>query len=194
MTVPGTTPPTPPGGPPAGAASPPGAVPPTAPPPGPVPLTEPPPGSAPRAHTAPPAGAPSAGPAPDASIGDLVRTITEDFSTLVRQELELAKAELTQTVTKVGRGAGMFGGAGLAGWFTLLFLSLALWWPLGALIGDGDTRPALGWSALIVAVVWGVVAAVLAVTGRKEVKEAQGMPRTTETVKKIPDAVKGQDH
>ncbi|WP_299280034.1 phage holin family protein [uncultured Georgenia sp.] len=127
-------------------------------------------------------------------MGDLVRTITEDFSTLVRQELELAKAELTQTVTKVGRGAGMFGGAGLAGWFTLLFLSLALWWALGALIGDGDTRPALGWSALIVAVVWGVVAAVLAVTGRKEVKEAQGMPRTTETVKKIPDAVKGQDH
>ena len=73
----------------------------------------------------------------------------------------------------------------------------ALWWTcavLRSLIGDGDTRPALGWSALIVAVVWGVVAAVLAVTGRKEVKEAQGMPRTTETVKKIPDAVKGQDH
>lgn len=161
---------TPPGGPPPAAAGPP-----------PVP-----------ASTAPPRT--DAGPTPDASIGELIGNISQDFSTLVRQEMELAKAEISQTVSKAGKGAGMFGGAGLAGYFTLLFLSLALWWALGALIGDGDAQPALGWSALIVAVIWGIVAAVLAVTGRKEMKEAEGLPQTTQTVKKIPDAMKGQDH
>lgn len=156
----------------------------------------------PPGHT-PPAGAPGASPyvppaagtsPEDASIGDLIGNITDDFSTLVRQEMELAKAEISQTVSKAGKGAGMFGGAGLAGYFTLLFLSLALWWALGAMIGDGDAQPALGWSALIVAAIWAVVAAVLAVTGRKEIKQAEGLPRTQDTVKKIPDAVKGQDH
>lgn len=193
--TPGTSSP-PPGGPPVGGASPPGAVPPTVPPPVGAPGGPPPAGptAAGTTSTAPPTAAQAGGPPADASIGDLIGNITEDFSTLVRQEMELAKAEISQTVNKVGRGAGMFGGAGLAGWFTLLFLSLALWWALGAMIGDGDARPSLGWSALIVAAIWAIVAAVLAVTGRKEVKEAQGMPRTTETVKKIPDAVKGQDH
>lgn len=88
----------------------------------------------------------------------------------------------------------MFGGAGIAGHFVLLFLSIALWWALGAMIGQGDAQPALGWSALIVAAIWAVVAAVLALTGRKEMREVEGVPRTNETVKKIPDAVKGHEH
>ncbi len=158
----------------------------------------PPPVGSPAGSSAgpPPVGSPpgSTGPPPDASIGELLGNISEDFSTLVRQEMELAKAEISQTVNRAGKGAGMFGGAGLAGYFTLLFLSLALWWALGAMIGQGDAEPALGWSALIVAVIWGIVAAILAVTGRKELKEAEGIPRTTQTVKKIPDAVKGQEH
>lgn len=129
----------------------------------------------------------------DASVGELLGNISEDFSTLVRQEVNLAKAEITETVNKVGKGAGMFGGAGVAGHFVLLFGSIALWWALGVLISDGQV-PALGWSALIVAAIWAIVAAILAVTGRKEIKEAQGIPQTTETVKKIPDAVKGQEH
>ena len=137
-----------------------------------------------------------AGPGPastDASIGELLGSITEDFSTLVRQEVALAKAEINQTVTKVGKGAGMFGGAGVAGHFVLLFLSIALWWALGAMIGQGDAQPALGWAALIVAVIWAVVAAVLALMGRKNVQEAGGIPQTTQTVKRIPDALKGQE-
>jgi len=154
------------------------------------PVSNPEPGRA--AHRMSTPGTP--GPDPDASLGELLGNITEDFSTLVRQEITLAKAEISQTVDKVGKGAGMFGGAGLAAYFTLLFLSLALWWALGAWIGQGDAQPALGWSALIVAALWGIVAAILAVTGRKEVKEARGMPQTTDTVKRIPDAVKGQDH
>jgi hypothetical protein len=80
----------------------------------------------------------------------------------------------------------MLGGAGLAGYFALLFLSIALWWLIGHWTG-------LGWSALIVAVLWGIAAAVLASTGRTELKRVRGMPRTVETAKQIPDAMKGNE-
>jgi TM2 domain-containing membrane protein YozV len=78
----------------------------------------------------------------------------------------------------------MYGGAGVAGWFTLLFLSIALWWGLGDLIDS------LGWSAVIVAVIWGIVAAVLYFRGKKEFDRVQGMPRTADSLKKIPDTLK----
>ena len=67
--------------------------------------------------------------------------------------------------------------------YPVLFLSLALWWALGQLVG-------LGWSAVIVAVIWGIVAAVLAAKGRKELNTIKGMPQTAETVKEIPPALK----
>lgn len=117
------------------------------------------------------------------SLGDLIGEVTRDFSTLMRQELELAKAELRESAKRGGKGVGMFGGAGVAGHFTLLFLSIALWWGLGELIGNG-------WSALIVAVLWGIIAAILAVVGRKEMKSIRGMPQTVETAKKIPETLK----
>lgn len=120
------------------------------------------------------------------SIGEILSDVTNDLSTLMRQELELAKAELKQTATRAGTGVGMFGGAAVAGHMVLIFLSLSLWWGLGNLIG-------LGWSALIVAVIWGIIAAVLAVTGRSQLSRARGIPATTETVAKIPDALKGNE-
>jgi len=120
------------------------------------------------------------------SLGELVGEITSDLSTLMRQEVELAKAELTQSAKRAGKGAGMFAGAGVAGHFVLLFLSIALWWALGNAIGHG-------WSALIVAVLWGIVAAVLALRGKKEFAQIQGMDRTADTVKKIPNAIKGNE-
>ena len=58
----------------------------------------------------------------------------------MRQELELAKAELQQSASRAGKGAGMLGGAAVAGYFVLLFVSIALWWAIGAATG-------LGWSA-----------------------------------------------
>lgn len=122
----------------------------------------------------------------DRSIGEILGDVTTDLSTLMRQELELAKAELKQTATRAGTGAGLFGGAAVAGHMVLLFLSLAIWWSLGNLIG-------LGWSALIVAVIWAVIAAVLAVTGRSQLARARGIPATTDTVAKIPDALKGNE-
>jgi hypothetical protein len=122
------------------------------------------------------------------SVGALVADIGEDLSTLMQQEVALAKAELKASATKAGAGAGMLGGAGVAGHFTLLFLSIALWWALGDLMG-------LGWSAVVVALLWAVIAAVLAVIGRNRLKDVDGMPRTVETAKKVPNALKGnEDH
>jgi hypothetical protein len=123
---------------------------------------------------------------PLGSLGDVVADIAKDMSTLVRQETELAKAELRESAKRAGKGSGLLGGAGLAGWFVLLFLSIALWWAIGDLVG-------LGWAALIVAVVWGIIAAVLYSMGRGELKRVQGMPKTAETAKHIPDAMKGNE-
>ena len=117
------------------------------------------------------------------SLGDLLGSVTGDISTLFRQEVELAKAELTVSAKKAGKGAGMFGGAGLTGLFALLFLSLAAMWGLGTLIGPG-------WSSLIIAVVYGVVALVLFLRGKKELKQIQGAPGTVDSLKKIPETVK----
>jgi hypothetical protein len=105
------------------------------------------------------------------------------MSTLMRQEVELAKVELKQSATRAGKGAGMLAGAGVAGHFVLLFLSLALWWALGTVMG-------LGWSGVVVAVIWAVVAAVLAAMGRKELNAIKGMPRTAETLQEIPPTLK----
>jgi hypothetical protein len=116
-------------------------------------------------------------------LGELLSDVTRDVSTLMRQEVELAKAELKESATKAGKGAGMLAGAAWAGHLAVVFLSLALWWALGQLVG-------LGWSAVIVAVIWGIVAAVLANIGRKELKTIKGMPRTAETVKEIPPTLK----
>ena len=66
------------------------------------------------------------GAADQRSLGEVVSDLSTDLSTLMKQEVALAKAELKDEVTKVGKGAGMLGGAGFAGWFVLLFLSLAL--------------------------------------------------------------------
>jgi hypothetical protein len=140
-----------------------------------------------------PAGGPTPGvPDPEeraatTSLGELLGSVTTDISTLFRQEVDLAKAELTVSAKKAGKGAGMFGGAGLTGLFALLFLSLAAMWGLGALIG-------LGWSSLIIAVVYAVVALILFTRGRKEVKDIQGAPKTAETLKKIPETVKPGGH
>jgi hypothetical protein len=105
------------------------------------------------------------------------------MSTLMRQEVELAKVELRQSATRAGKGSGMLAGAGVAGHFVLLFLSLALWWALGTIMG-------LGWSGVVIAVIWAIVAAVLASMGRKELKAIKGLPQTTETLQEIPPTLK----
>jgi hypothetical protein len=144
--------------------------------------------------TAPGANSPANGATDDtigdgaaqASLGTLISEISQDLSTLMRQEVELAKAELTAEVTKTGKAAGMLGGAGFAGYMVLLFLSLALWWGLA-----NTMDPA--WAALIVAAVWAAIGAVLFMTGRDKLRTVRPKPeRTVETVKRVPGALKGQ--
>jgi len=120
------------------------------------------------------------------SLGEIVGDISRDMSTLIKQEMDLAKTEMKQEVTKLGKGAGMFGGAGLAGWFTLLFLSFALIWLL-------DNWIPVELAALIVAILWGIAAAVLALRGKKEIKEANPqLPTTQQTLKEDVQWAKSQ--
>lgn len=120
------------------------------------------------------------------SVGDLLSDVSRDISTLMRQEVELAKVEIKESAVKAGKGAGMFAGAGVAAHMMLVFLSICLWWALGDHTGRG-------WAALIVAAIWAVIAAVLALRGRAELKTVSGLPQTADTVKKIPNAVKGNE-
>ena len=122
----------------------------------------------------------------DRSLGDLLGDVTRDLSTLLRQEVELAKAEVKESGTKAGKGVGMLVGAGVGGFLAILFISIALWWGLGYLVGNA-------WSGLLVAVLWGIVAAVLVQAGRKELARVKGLPKTAETVSKIPNALKGNE-
>ncbi|POH68277.1 hypothetical protein C3B61_04685 [Cryobacterium zongtaii] len=126
---------------------------------------------------------PSERKAEETSLGDLLSEVTRDVSTLMRQEVELAKAELRQSATRAGKGAGLLGGAGYAAHLTVLFLSFAAWWGLGHVID-------IAWAAVIVAVAWGIVAAVLYSRGRKEMKTITGAPKTVDSLKQIPDALK----
>jgi len=115
--------------------------------------------------------------AADASPGELASEVAKDMSTLVRQEVALAKAELQQEAKTAGTAVGAFGGAGFAGYFVLFFLSLAAMYGL-------DTVMPTGWAALIVAGIWAVIAAVLALMGRNKLKGFNPKPeRTIETVK-----------
>ena len=121
--------------------------------------------------------------AANASLGELLSEVTRDLSTLIRQEMELAKAELRQTATRAGKGAGLLGGAGYAALMAVFFLSIALWWALGYLMGNA-------WSGVVVAIIWGIVALVLYLTGRNQLKTVKGAPQTVETVKEFPQTLK----
>lgn len=115
----------------------------------------------------------------DESIGELVRDLAAETNTLMRQEIELAKAELGEKVRTAGRGAGLFGGAGVAALLALGALTACVI----ALLATALDHVWL--AALIVALLWAAVAAVLAMRGREQVKEAApAVPeQTVETLK-----------
>jgi uncharacterized membrane protein YqjE len=98
-------------------------------------------------------------------IGELLKQLSQETTTLVRQELELAKAEMAEKGKKAGKGAGMFGGAGVVGFLALGALTAALILAL-------DTGMKAWLAALIVGVVYAAIAGVLALTGKKEVQQA----------------------
>jgi uncharacterized membrane protein YqjE len=113
----------------------------------------------------------------DKSLGDIVGRLASDFSQLMRAEIALAKAEAKEEVKDASKGAGMLAGAGYAGHLLVLFASLALMFLL-------DVWMPIGWAALIVAVIWGIVAFVLYSSGRKNLQRtAPPMNETVETLK-----------
>jgi uncharacterized membrane protein YqjE len=120
-------------------------------------------------------------------IGELLKQLSEETTRLVHQELELAKAELTQKGRQASMGAGLFGAAGAIGFLALAALTTCVILALDAVM------PA--WlAALIVAVGYGAVAAVLAVRGRNRVKQATPpVPeQTIQTVKEDVEWAKTQ--
>jgi hypothetical protein len=121
--------------------------------------------------------------AANTSLGDLLGEVTRDLSTLIRQETALAKAEIRESAGKAAKGVGMLGGAAYGAGMAVLFLSIALWWALGDLMG-------LGWSAVVVAALWAVIALILYSVGRNQLKQVEGAPQTVESLKEIPDTLK----
>ena len=114
----------------------------------------------------------------DRPVGELVKELAGQTSTLVRQEIQLAQAELSSKGKRAGRGAGMLAGAAVAALLMLGALTALL-------IVALDSAMPLWLAALIVTLLWGVIAAVLAARGRKELQQA-GPPvpeQTVETVK-----------
>jgi hypothetical protein len=121
----------------------------------------------------------------DTSVGDLVGRVAQDVALLMRQELDLAKTEVKEQIAKSGKAAGMFGGAGFAGYMVLLFGSIAAWWGLANVMDQG-------WAALIVAAIWAIAGAVLYAVGRDRMKAVNPKPElTVETVKQLPNTLKG---
>jgi len=123
-----------------------------------------------------PIGGPVEDPA-DHSVGDLLGRVTSDLSTLMRKEVELAKVEIKEEATKAGKASGTLVGAGLIGFLVLVFLSLAV------MFGLDQVMP-IGWAAVITAVLLAIVAAVLFVVGRRQLRQVNPKPeQTVETLK-----------
>jgi uncharacterized membrane protein YqjE len=117
-------------------------------------------------------------PAPDnQSIGQLLNEATQDISELVRQEMQLAKVELRDEVSKASKAGVKLGAGSVLGYLALLLASFAIVWGLAEVLS-------VGWGFLIVAVVYAIIAAVLFVTGRKQLRQISPIPRQTmETLK-----------
>ena len=116
-------------------------------------------------------------PVDDRSLGEIVSDVATDLSTLVRQELDLAKTEVKQEATRAGKGAGMLAGAGVAGHLGLIFLSACLMFVL-------DNWMPIEVAALITATLWLVVAAVLGLSGKKTLSQTNpALPVTQRSLK-----------
>ena len=121
----------------------------------------------------------------EASLGELFSEVTSELSTLMRQELELAKVEARQEASRAVKGGGLLVGAGLAGWLALVMASLALAWLI-----DQALNRALAF--LIVAVAWAVAALALFVVGQNHMKALRGLPETRVTLKEDVEWAKAQ--
>ncbi len=122
-------------------------------------------------------GRSSTGDLSDKSLGELVSTATRELSALVRNEVQLAKVEIKQEVTAAGKGAGLLGGAGFLGVLALVFLSVS------AAYGISWLGVPLGCAFFTVGALYAIAAAVLALTGKKNLQKVGPPEKTIETVK-----------
>lgn len=118
----------------------------------------------------------------DSSLADLARQLSNQTTELVRHEVELAKAELRVKGKRAGVGAGMFGGAGALGLYALGALTAAI------IAGIAEALPVWA-SALIVAVLYGAIAGILALRGKKKVQQATP-PLPEQTVQSVKEDVR----
>jgi uncharacterized membrane protein YqjE len=125
-------------------------------------------------------------PGDDRSLGQIVSDVAQDLSTLVRQELDLAKTEVKQEASRAGKGVGMLGGAGVAGHLALVFVSLCAMFVL-------NNAVPIEVAALIVTVFWVIVGALLARTGKKALDRTNpALPQTQRSLKEDAAWVKQQ--
>ncbi len=123
---------------------------------------------------------------PDKSLGELVAEMTGEVSELMRKEVQLAKVELKEEVGRAGKAGGMLGAGGVAGYFALLFVSLALAWLL-------DEVMPVALAFFLVGLLYGIAAAILITQGRERMKDVDPVPRqTVETLKEDAEWVRAQ--
>jgi hypothetical protein len=126
---------------------------------------------------------------PERSLGQLVADASADLSSIMRSEIELVKVEVKNDVSQAGKGAGMFAGAAVLGLYGFGLLLLAGAWGLVA----AGLPVWLG--LLIVAVLLFVIAAVLALIGKKAMAKVKGKPeKTIENARQAVQAVKPRSH
>jgi uncharacterized membrane protein YqjE len=113
---------------------------------------------------------------PDASLGELLSELTEEFGQLVRKEIELARVETSEELAKAKQAATMGGVAAVSALLALVMLSHALAWLL-----DEWMHEAIAYG--IVGAVWLIAAAALGSTAKRRIGEMRGLPQTKTTIK-----------
>jgi uncharacterized membrane protein YqjE len=114
---------------------------------------------------------------PGTSLAELMSRLGEDVSSLVTTQLEIAKVELKQEATQGAKSAGLLGGGAFAGYIAVLLLSFALAW------GINDALDNYWAGFLIVGILWGIAAAILAATGKKKLDEVKAPEATAAELK-----------
>ena len=110
---------------------------------------------------------------PDRSLGELLGQVTTDIGNLMTTQLELAKVEIKEEVSRAGKGAGMVGAGGLTAYAAVLMVSVAL------AFGIGDLIDSLGWAFLIVGVLHALIATALVMTGKQKINSVTPVAEQT---------------
>ncbi len=113
----------------------------------------------------------------DRSLSELLSDVTTEVATLFRKEVELAKAETSEQVSRAAKAGGMLGAAAVIGFLDLILFSFAAAWALSEVVPEGV-------AFLIVAIVFAIVAGVLASAGKKRLANVNPVPnQTVQTLK-----------